>query len=125
MVRRAGLDGLAQQRRVEGLAGEDPQVVAVGQRDRRALRPAASKVTASMTWPVGPRRGVMADELERPAGDPAAAGLFARMAAIDEGHARARPGQVARRHGARRSGSGDDRVKGSHHSHTGYRDQMR
>ena len=125
-MRRPGVDRLPQQGRVEGLAREDPQVIGSGQRRRGRCAPPASNVTASMTWPSGRPRGVAPDELEGAARDASAAGLFARMAAVDERHARAAPGEIARGHGARRSGPGDDRVEGVHaYSLQRYRDQIR
>ena len=101
--------------------GEDPQVIARSGSGTRALGVPPPRTSTARRSAASDRRSRSvpdrAEPRERqgPAGDAAAAGLFARMAAVHQRHPRAGPGQVARRHGARRSGPDDDRVEASPH----------
>ena len=113
-VGRAGGDRLLQQRRIEGFAREDPQELGSRARERHPGARAARFEGDGIDDLTVPGLDRAPDEFQGPPGDAAAAGLFPRMTAVDQGHARARPRQVAGGHGTRRPGPGHDGVERLH-----------
>ncbi len=111
-MHRPRVNGLAEEREVQGLAREDAQEFAVRKRDARAAaaRFEGDGVDGLAVAPIGP----LAQDLQRPPGHAAAAGFFSRMAAVHQRHARPLLRQVARRHRPGRARPGDHRVEHSH-----------
>jgi hypothetical protein len=111
-VRGSGFDGRAEERRVKRRPRKDAQSLAVGERHAGAAA-AGFKRDGINDLACRPRQGP-ADELKGPTRHAPSARFLPRVAAVDECDARPRPRQVARRHGAGRSGPRDNRIEGAH-----------